>query len=56
MLEIAQMFGGKIDMLPERPGNRMESIVDTSRAENEFGWKTEHTVRDYIEELKTQRK
>ena len=33
------MFGGDIMMLPERKGNRMESIVDTSRAEKEFGWK-----------------
>ena len=52
ILEIAQMFGGEIQILPERPGNRMESIVDTSRAEKEFGWKPEHTVREYIESLK----
>jgi len=52
VLEIAQMFGGKIEMLPERKGNRMESIMDTSRAKKEFGWKPEHTVREYIESLK----
>lgn len=52
VLEIAQMFGSKIDMLPERPGNRMESIIDTSRIEKEFGWKPQHTVREYIESLK----
>lgn len=52
VLDIAKMFGGEITMLPERPGNRMESVVDTSRAESEFGWKPEHTVRDYIESLK----
>ena len=56
ILEIAQMFGGEIEMLPGRPGNRMESLVDTSRAEKEFGWKPEHTVRDYIESLKAQKK
>jgi len=56
VLEIAQMFGGEITMLPARPGNRMESVVDTTKAEKEFGWKTEHTVRDYIEELKKQKK
>ena len=54
VLDIAQMFGGQIEMLPERAGNRMESIVDTSRAEKEFGWKPEHTVREYIESLKQQ--
>ena len=52
MLEIAGMFGGEIKMLPERKGNRMESIVDTSRVEKEFGWKAERTVREYIESLK----
>ncbi len=55
VLDIAQMFGGEIQMLPERPGNRMESIVDTSRAEKEFAWKPEHTVRDYIDSLKKQK-
>jgi UDP-glucose 4-epimerase len=56
VLEIAEMFGGKIEMLPERKGNRMESVMDTSRAEKEFGWKPEHTVREYIESLKKERK
>lgn len=52
VLEIARMFGGEIEMLPERKGNRMDSIVDTSKVEKEFGWKPEHTVREYIESLK----
>ena len=52
VLEIAKMFTDNIVMLPERQGNRMESIVDTTRAEQEFGWKTKHTVREYIESLK----
>lgn len=53
VLEIAEMFGCGIEMLPERQGNRMDSIVDTTRAEREFGWKPEHTVREYIESLKS---
>lgn len=52
VLDIAKMFTDNIVMLPERKGNRMESLVNTSRAENEFAWKAEHTVRDYIESLK----
>lgn len=52
ILDIAKMFTDNIIMLPERPGNRMESIVDTTKAEKEFGWKTEHTVGEYIESLK----
>ena len=53
VLEIAKMFTDNITMLPERKGNRMESIVDTSRVEKEFGWKPQHTVREYIDSLKT---
>ncbi len=55
ILDIAKMFTDNIEMLPERPGNRMDSIVDTTRAEKEFGWKPEHTVREYIEGLKAQK-
>ena len=50
------MFTDTIVMLPERPGNRLDSVVDTTRMEKEFGWKPEHTVRDYIESLKKQKK
>jgi UDP-glucose 4-epimerase len=52
ILEIAQMFGGPVEMLPERPGNRLDSVVDTSKVEKEFGWKPQHTVREYIGSLK----
>ncbi|QQG37906.1 MAG: NAD-dependent epimerase/dehydratase family protein [Candidatus Kaiserbacteria bacterium] len=52
ILELAQMFGVKIDMLPERKGNRMDSIADTTRVENEFGWKPQHNLPDYIESIK----
>jgi len=55
VLDIAKMFTDNIEMLPKRKGNRMESIVDTTRAEKEFGWKAEHGVRDYIESLKTRK-
>ena len=55
MLDIAKMFTDNIVMLPERPGNRMESVCDTSRVEKEFGWKPEYTVREYIESLKQEK-
>lgn len=51
VLEIAEMFGGKIEMLPERKGNRMNGKVDTSRAHSEFGWKAERSIKDYIREI-----
>ena len=52
ILELAKMFTDTITMLEERPGNRMDSICDTTRAEEEFGWKAEHSLKDYIEEIK----
>ena len=56
ILDIAKMFTDNIEMLPERQGNRMDSIVDTSKVEKEFGWKPEMTVKQYIESLKQQKK
>lgn len=55
VLDIAKMFTDNIVMLPERPGNRMDSICDTSRVEQEFGWRPEQTVQAYIESLKAQK-
>ncbi len=52
ILELAKMFTDNIVMLPERPGNRMDSIVDTTRVAKEFGWKPQTTVQEYIESLK----
>lgn len=52
MLDIAKMFSDNVVMLPERKGNRMDSIVDTSKVEKEFGWKPQMTIREYIDSLK----
>ncbi len=56
VLDIAKMFTDNIEMLPERKGNRMDSIVDTTRVEHEFGWKSQMTVKQYIDSLKQQKK
>lgn len=56
VLELAKMFTDNIVMLPERAGNRMDSIVDTTRVELEFGWKPEMTLPAYIESLKAMKK
>lgn len=55
ILDIAKMFSDTIEMLPERPGNRTDSVIDTTKVEKEFGWKPEHSVRDYIESLKAKK-
>ncbi len=50
ILEIANMFGGKIEMLPERKGNRMTSDVITEKTES-LGWKAKKSIKEYINEL-----
>lgn len=51
ILEIAQMFGGAIQMLPERRGNRMTAEVITEKTQS-LGWKAVRDIRVYIEELR----
>jgi len=53
VLEVAQMFGGEVVMLPERAGNRMGSGLDTEKARS-LGWEAKRHLKDYIEEIKTQ--
>ncbi|OGG71866.1 ADP-L-glycero-D-manno-heptose-6-epimerase [Candidatus Kaiserbacteria bacterium RIFCSPHIGHO2_12_FULL_56_13] len=47
VLEVAKMFGGPIQMLPERQGNRMDSALDTTKAQA-LGWVPRHTLKEYI--------
>jgi len=51
ILEIAKMFGGEIQMLPERKGNRMTADVLTEKTEA-LGWKPSRSIKDYIEECR----
>lgn len=51
--EVAEMFGGEIQMLPERPGNRMNGKLDTKRAVNELGWSAQRSLPEYITEVTT---
>jgi UDP-glucose 4-epimerase len=53
IIEIANMFEGKIEMLPERKGNRFSSSIDTSKTEN-LGWKNINDIKDYIVEFKNE--
>lgn len=49
--EIAEMYNGKIEMLPERKGNRMTADVISSKTEA-LGWKPTKSIKNYIDELK----
>ena len=51
VLEIAQLFGGEIQMLPERKGNRMTAEVVTKKTEA-LGWKAKRHIKEFIEEEK----
>ena len=51
ILEIANLFGGEIIMLPERKGNRLSAEVMTEKT-IELGWKPRKSIKKYIKNLK----
>jgi len=51
ILEVAQMYGGEIQMLPERRGNRMGADV-LSEKTKALGWKATRRLKDYLEQLR----
>ena len=53
IIDIANAFGGDINMLPERPGNRMSAVVRTDKTKS-LGWSAKMDVMDYIIEAKEQ--
>jgi UDP-glucose 4-epimerase len=50
ILEVAKMFSGHIEMLPERKGNRMTADVVADKTK-ELGWSAKRALADYIETL-----
>lgn len=51
VLEVAELFGGEIVMLPERKGNRMTAEVVTEKT-RALGWEPKRKVKDYIIKLR----
>ncbi len=47
ILEVAQMFGGSVEMRPEARGNRMDSALDVTKS-NAIGWQPKRSLREYI--------
>ncbi|MFI5260579.1 MAG: NAD-dependent epimerase/dehydratase family protein [Candidatus Paceibacteria bacterium] len=47
IVEVAQLFGGEIDMRPAVPGNRMGSEIDTSKV-RALGWSPKRHLDQYI--------
>lgn len=48
IIDIANMFGGEVVMLPERKGNRMSASVEVVRSRNELGWQAEKSINEHI--------
>lgn len=51
ILDVANMFGGTVEMLPERKGNRMTADVVTDKTKA-LGWSAKQTLSDYIDTLR----
>jgi len=51
VMEVAELFGGKIEILPERKGNRMSAILVTDKTRS-LGWRPSKRLPDYIETLR----
>lgn len=51
ILEVAEMFGDEIEMIPDRPGNRSSSSADVRRATLELGWNVKRNLPDYIKSI-----
>ena len=50
ILEIAKMFKGNIEMLPERNGNRMMADLVSEKTEA-LGWQVKYNIKDYINKI-----
>ena len=50
--EVAELYDGEIEMLPERKGNRMVADVISAKTEA-LGWKPTKKLKDYIEECRS---
>lgn len=51
IVDVAKLFGGKTEMLPERKGNRMTADVVTDKTQA-LGWSPKCRLENYIETLK----
>lgn len=54
LLDLAKMFGGEIAFLPPTKTTRSSGAMDTSKLEA-LGWRLQHTLAAYIEEVKNTR-
>ncbi|MDE2021944.1 MAG: GDP-mannose 4,6-dehydratase, partial [Patescibacteria group bacterium] len=55
ILEVAEMFGGEVEMHPQTKTSRSSGADNTSKIEK-LGWKQRHTLKEYIAQIKEPRK
>jgi UDP-glucose 4-epimerase len=51
LLEVAELFGGEIEMLPQTKTTRERSVIDSEKI-TALGWRQAKTLKEYIEEIK----
>lgn len=54
ILEVAEMYGGEIEMSPQTKTSRSSSSDDTSKIEA-LGWKQQHSLKEYVEAVKAKK-
>jgi UDP-glucose 4-epimerase len=54
VLEIAKMFSDNIKFIPARPGDRIESISDSTKAKKLLGWRATYHIDQWIRDRKKQ--
>lgn len=52
VLDVAKLFGGSIEMLPDRKGNRMGAKLDATKS-HALGWKATRRLADYIASVRS---
>ena len=51
IIEIAGMFKSKWELIPERKGERLNSIDISTDTEEKLGWKPKHKIEDWISKI-----
>jgi UDP-glucose 4-epimerase len=56
ILKVATLFGSEITMLPARPTSRPSAAIDTDTKKIQaLGWQQQHTLEDYVREIRAMR-
>lgn len=53
ILDLANMFGTEVTLVPSRPGNRTDSSLDLSKS-SVLGWKPTHSLEEYVASIRAQ--